>query len=59
MKYLSVEQIAEQLGISTSCVWRWAADGKLPKPIKLSSRVTRWRADEIEQALSKLEEGAA
>ena len=54
MRYWRAEQIAEKLGISISTVWRWAAAGKLPKPKRLSKRVTVFKADEVEAAIESL-----
>jgi len=53
-QFQRVQNIAKRLDVSQSCVWRWVAAGKLPKPIKLSRRVTVWRADEIDAAIEKL-----
>jgi len=33
--------------VSASTWWRWIAQGKAPKPVKLSDRVTAWRAEDI------------
>lgn len=46
-RLLSVKQVAEAIGNSEPTVWRWDADGTLPKSIKVSSGTTRWDADEI------------
>ncbi|MDX8398770.1 MAG: AlpA family phage regulatory protein [Gallionellaceae bacterium] len=58
MQYNRARQIASRLDISESTVWRWAAAGKLPKPKKLSKRVTVWNADEVDAAIEALS-GAA
>ncbi len=29
-------------GIAESTVWKWCADGRFPKPVKLSPRVSAW-----------------
>lgn len=44
---LTVKQVANMLGIGKSTVWELARTGKLPKPIKLSSRITRWRMSDF------------
>lgn len=41
--------LAPMLGISVVTLWRWAASGKIPKPIKLSERVTVWQVEAIRQ----------
>jgi prophage regulatory protein len=45
--FVRVGTLARLLGIATVTVWRWTANGKLPKPVKLSERVTAWRAEEV------------
>ncbi|SDL66294.1 transcriptional regulator, AlpA family [Paracoccus chinensis] len=53
MKYLSVKQVSERLGISIPCVWNWSGNGPysvpdFPKPYKLGPHMVRWRIDEIQ-----------
>ncbi|MCX3189135.1 helix-turn-helix transcriptional regulator [Escherichia coli] len=50
-QYTRPKDLAEQLGISISSLWRWSRMGKLPKPIKLSERVTAFSTEEINQWL--------
>lgn len=45
--FVRVGTLARLLGIATVTVWRWTANGKLPKPVKLSERVTAWRAEDV------------
>jgi predicted DNA-binding transcriptional regulator AlpA len=53
-RYYRVNQIGSTskrqglIGANPSTIWRWAADGKFPKPIKLSEKVTVWDANEID-----------
>jgi len=53
-RYGSDVQLAELFGVCRATIWRWAAAGILPQPVKLSPGVTRWRLDQIKQL-----EGAA
>lgn len=53
-KYLSAKQIADSLGVAKSCVWRWAASGKLPKGERFGDRCTRWKESDILKALEAL-----
>jgi len=47
--YLSDKQVAARLGVSRVSIWRWAKSlAGFPKPIRLSSNVTRWRLSELE-----------
>lgn len=43
--------------IGRSTWWRWVQEGKAPAPIKLGSRTTVWRAEEIAALLHKMSEG--
>jgi len=54
MNYIRVAALATQLNVSESTIWRWASEGKLPRPMKLSRRVTVWRQDEVQEAIKKL-----
>jgi len=48
MHFLSVEEVAERLGMSTSKVWALVhADPTFPRPVRLSARMTRWVAEEV------------
>lgn len=46
-EYLTVEQVASYLGVSTRTVYRCVADGTLNKPIKVGKRTSRWSKREI------------
>lgn len=46
--------VAGVFSCHTSNIWRMAADGRLPKPIKVSPQVTRWRVADVRAALAKL-----
>ncbi len=46
--YLTVDQVAERLGVSRDTIWRWKRNGTFPKAVKLGGRTTRWRLSDIE-----------
>lgn len=46
---LNVNQVAKLLGVSTRTAIRMADAGRMPRPLKLTSRVARWRAAEMRQ----------
>lgn len=48
--YLSASQLARRYGVHVVTVWRWAQAGRIPRPIRLTPRTTRWRKDQIEEA---------
>jgi len=41
-------QLAEKFSVSRATIWRWVANGKFPKPVKLSEGCTRWRLSDVE-----------
>lgn len=45
--YLTDRQLAKRYGTSRELPWRWASQGKFPKPVKLSERTTRWKLSDI------------
>ncbi|MFS7239170.1 helix-turn-helix transcriptional regulator [Serratia proteamaculans] len=45
--YIRPKRLASLLGVSEATIWRKAKNGTLPRPIKLSERVTAFDAVEI------------
>jgi excisionase family DNA binding protein len=48
---LTVSDVAEILCIGVRTVWRWAALGKIPKPVRLSRKTLRWKASQLQAYL--------
>ncbi|TYC61337.1 AlpA family phage regulatory protein [Zoogloea oleivorans] len=40
-------------GVSGPTIWRWAAAGAIPSPVRLSGRVTAWRVGDIRADLAR------
>lgn len=51
MELLTVKEVSGALRLSQRQVWKLAASGRLPKPVKLG-RSARWRRDQIEEFIS-------
>ena len=51
-------QLEEQLGLSRSSIYKMVADGLFPKPIKLGPHAVGWRADDVENWLSEMQEAS-
>jgi prophage regulatory protein len=47
LRVLRVDQVARLLSIHPITVWKWSKQGRLPKPIKLGSMTTVWRATDL------------
>jgi prophage regulatory protein len=46
-KLIRLPQVMELTGLARSTVWLWVKEGRLPKPMKLSHRVTVWKESDI------------
>jgi prophage regulatory protein len=53
---LSVKEVAECLSLSPRSVWRYVAQGKLPRPLCLGPRLLRWRASDVQRFLDTLQQ---
>lgn len=47
-KFLTDRDLANRYQVSRCTIWRWAKMEILPKPVKLSPAVSRWRSSDIE-----------
>jgi len=44
---LSAEQVAELFGVSKRSIWRLAACDEIPRPLRLTPKLTRWRRSDL------------
>lgn len=54
-RLLRVPHITERMGISRSGWWKGVKNGKYPPGIKLSPRVTVWKASEIDALIANID----
>jgi len=45
--FLRMPQVLALVPMSRSTLWRNVRDGNFPRPVKLSLRITAWRADDV------------
>lgn len=57
--FMRVPSITERMGVSRSYWWKGVKDGKFPQGVKLSARVTVWRASQIDSLINSLGKVAA
>lgn len=48
MTLLRVKEVVKKTGLGKSTIWSWVKDGKFPKPIKLSERISAWKESDID-----------
>lgn len=51
---LTDREAASMLDCGRSTLWRWAAEGIVPKPLKIGG-MSRWRQSDIEAVIAKAE----
>jgi excisionase family DNA binding protein len=51
---MTVREVAILLGVCERTVWRLAARGQLPQPIRYSRKLVRWSAEQVERYLQTL-----
>lgn len=55
--FARLPQVLHVLGISASAWWQGVKDGKYPQPVKLGSRTTVWRVEDIRELIRRVSEG--
>lgn len=54
--YMRLPQVLAVIPIDKTLWWEWVRTGKAPKGIKLSSRVTAWKVEDIKLLIKNLAE---
>ena len=54
--YIRLPQVLKIIPVGRSTWWAGCRSGKYPKPVKLSERITAWKASDIHELIKKLEE---
>lgn len=49
--FVTDEQIAYFVGVHVTTVWTWSKNDKLPPPMRLGEKVTRWDAATVRKFL--------
>ena len=52
-KYLRAKHCAEYLSVAETTFWHWVNDGLIRKGTRLSSRVTVWTVDDLEDFIKR------
>lgn len=56
--YLRLPEVLKLIPVSKTTWWDGVKTGRYPKGVKLSERVTAWRAEDIGALLQRINEGA-
>lgn len=52
--FLRLPEVLTFIPVSRSTWWSWCRTGKAPKPVKLSERVTAWKAADIRTMIEQI-----
>ena len=55
---LTDRQVGQALGVSSRLIWKLAATGELPRPLKIG-RASRWRREDVTAYVDRLAAEAA
>ena len=56
---LRPQAAARYLGVSVQSVYRWAAAGRLPRPLKLGPRTSGWKLADLQAFIGAAEQNTA
>lgn len=51
--YQTRQEVEEALTLSSATIYRWVKEGRFPKPIRLGTKMVRWKTSDIEQWLKE------
>lgn len=52
--FLRIKQVLQFIPVSKSGWWAGVAEGRYPKPVKLSPRTSAWKAEDIRALIEEL-----
>jgi prophage regulatory protein len=55
--FLRLNEVLKLYPVGKSTFWEGCKTGKFPKPVKLSERVTAWRAEDIRELIKSKSQG--
>jgi len=54
--FVRLSEVLMVIPVKKSCWWDGVKTGRFPKPVKLSTRCTAWRAEDIRALIKRLSE---
>ena len=53
--FIRLSEILKLIPVSRSTWWAGVADGRFPKPVKLSQNITAWRVEDIRALIASFD----
>jgi predicted DNA-binding transcriptional regulator AlpA len=57
--HVRLTTVCHLYGVSPATVWRAASQGRIPRPVKLTSKTTAWNVGALRQALKAADQSTA
>ena len=48
-RLIRLPEVVHRVGLGRSTIYRWMAEGRFPKPVRLGSYAVAWSEDHVEQ----------
>ncbi|MAI73166.1 MAG: hypothetical protein CMM01_19980 [Rhodopirellula sp.] len=48
---MTAQQLSEVFGVHTNTIWRWVDQDRFPKPVRVSRKIVRFRAEDVQEFL--------
>lgn len=58
-RWITCAEVAAMLGVTPRTIWRLAAAGRIPKPLRIGPKSPRWKESALTDYLDRLSEGGA
>jgi prophage regulatory protein len=52
---LTIQQVAKRFGVAARTIWRWEAQGRIPRAVRVTPATVRWRAEQIDKHVAALD----
>jgi predicted DNA-binding transcriptional regulator AlpA len=52
-RFARADKLAAMFGVNVSTIWRWAENGRLPRPQRIGPGVTCWDLDAVLAAIER------
>ena len=46
------KQLSEVFGVHINTIWRWVDQDRFPKPVRVSRKIVRFRAEDVQEFLN-------
>jgi prophage regulatory protein len=53
-RLLTIKQVASRFEVTVRTIWRWEANGQIPRGVRLTRGTVRWREQDIEKHVASL-----